>query len=171
MQFIGRPEGSLAALADLTTVIEIRQGIRAKGAICEHSPRYQELRPVNVSGVPRWFTFKRDNYVTDDDVTRTLWIKIFTFTLCRIYNFQWLHMYCDFERSLALSRHNCYFVRFSFRFRRDDKLTAIAKCECTHLPWYTFPDALAYFSSRPPSTVATKSARSARNMIIMTGSC
>lgn len=52
VQFIGRPGGPLAALADLPAVIEIRQGIRAEAAVLQHSPRYQELRSLNISGVP-----------------------------------------------------------------------------------------------------------------------
>lgn len=55
MQFIGRPERSLAALARLSAVIEIRQGIRAEATVREHSPRYQELRPVDIPGISESF--------------------------------------------------------------------------------------------------------------------
>jgi hypothetical protein len=55
MQFIGRPGGSLVALAGLAMVIETWQGIRAEGTVLEHPPRYQELRSVNVSRVPEQF--------------------------------------------------------------------------------------------------------------------
>jgi len=67
MQFIGRPGGSLVALAGLAMIIETWQGIRAEGTVLEHPPRYQELRSVNVSRVPEQFVREGG----DDSVTRT----------------------------------------------------------------------------------------------------
>lgn len=67
VQFIGRPGGTLSALTDLPTVIEIRQGIRAEAAVLEYAPRYQELRPVNV---PRISGFIRNAAVTSPKTTR-----------------------------------------------------------------------------------------------------
>lgn len=59
VQLIDRPEGSFVPSANLSTVIEIRQGIRAEATIVRHSSRYQKLRFVNISSISKQFIRKK----------------------------------------------------------------------------------------------------------------